>query len=208
MAQRNRKKRQEEVERYQKLKTKTTVLLRPAPAQQSNQGPDGRPRLLATSDEDAGTRARATAATGSASSLISRKRKPRPRKQDPKSRGDGRSGKDLGMPMIKKEPGSSVYLINAVGKDEADADEEECQLVKKEQSLTPSPLTPVAPWSHVGQGSSDPFTMMSTRVTGRMQEYIHYCTLTTRFTCTANLWLESGTISLAGLGLRHAFTAS
>jgi hypothetical protein len=77
------------------------------------------------------------------------------------------------MPTIKKEPGL-VYNLNADGTG-ANGEVEDFRLIKKEDSYTPSPLTPIPPWSYVGQGSTDPFAVMATKVTGRMQEYIHYC---------------------------------
>lgn len=205
MAQRNRKKRQEEVERYQKLKTKSTVMLRPAPVPegssggspatsattvvQQNHADAGNLPSMSTTDERVGSRPETPIKPGTPVPLVSRKRVSQSRKRNTEARGivksgsapGSRAGKDLGMPIIKKEPVGDVYDFNNAGTTtttmSANEKVEDFRIVKKEESFTPSPLTSVPPWSYVGQGSGDPFAAMAMKVSGRMQEYIHYCML-------------------------------
>lgn len=184
MAQRNRKKRQEEVERYQNLKKKSTVLLRPAPVPSSSssstasQNPADAGHLPSTiSDERAGSRSLPSETSikpGTPVSLASRKRTiSQSRKRNAEPRGTGRPGRNVGTLAIKKEP-DYVSNFNA---DATSTNEEadDFRLVKREESFTPSPLARIPPWSYVGQGSTDPFAAMATQVTDRMRGYIHYC---------------------------------
>ncbi|KAK2763180.1 hypothetical protein FQN54_009816 [Arachnomyces sp. PD_36] len=194
MAQRNRKKRQEEVERYQKLKTKSTVLLRPAPVPSSTPSAVAAvtaattvqtPVSIPSSIPDERARSRSIRAEpiklGTPVPPVLRKqRSSQSRKRNAESRkatavnGTGRAARDIEVPAIKKEEPGYVYDFNA---EETRTNEEDAQdliLVKKEESFTPSPLTTVPPWTYIGQGSSDPFSAMATKVTGRMREYIHY----------------------------------
>lgn len=211
MAQRNRKKRQEEVERYQKLKTKSTVMLRPAPvpedssgsssastaattstAAQQNQANAGNlPSTLPDEAVSSSSRPETPIKSGTPVSLVSRKRVSQARKRSSEASGITKSGstprptprKDLGIPTIKREDGGYVYEFNnsnvatttTTTTESANEDVEDFRVVKKEESLTPSPLTQVPLWSYVGQGSGDPFAAMAMKVSGRIQEYIHYC---------------------------------
>lgn len=210
MAQRNRKKRQEEVERYQKLKSKSAAVLRPAPvsgeatsatsASAAAAAPTSTPAtdrgylpFTFVADERAGSASGSETPIKSrtSGSLVPKKRVSKSRKRNVEARGIVKSRSatgtglawDHGMRLVKRESDVSGYNYagtpTTATPTSTTEDVEDFRIVKKEDSLTPSPLTSIPPWSYVGQGAGDPFAAMAMKVSGRVQEYIHFCMLRT-----------------------------